>query len=264
MCLYLILGVLCYSTTFTFAGIQRVEAIAQHETLNSPGKEVYFLPEELGIMNLASGSGQQQSVSLQLVEELIITVIDQFDNPIPDLVISFELVATPNAAQGMRMFPRHDQSLGKATPGTEALSVPVVSSTTDSLGQAAINFVVGDRPGDYIIMATSPTINSIEFIVTGLPDSYTLRQNYPNPFNPSTNIVFDLPVESIVKLTVYDMLGRRVATLSDGTLPMGLHVVELNAGALGMASGMYIYRLEALGISTNSRFVTTKKMLFIK
>jgi len=124
--------------------------------------------------------------------------------------------------------------------------------------------VLGNRAGDYIIQATSPGLSPVEFVVTALPNIYTLHQNYPNPFNPSTRILFDLPVESVVSLTLYDLLGRRVAVLANGTLQTGLHSVELNAGALGLATGVYVYRLEALGISTGSQFVTTRKMMYVK
>ena len=74
------------------------------------------------------------------------------------------------------------------------------------------------------------------------PDAYELRQNYPNPFNPSTTISFGMPEDGPVRLTVYDMLGRQMATLVDGFVVAGRHEVRFDAG--GLASGMYLYRLE--------------------
>jgi hypothetical protein len=91
----------------------------------------------------------------------------------------------------------------------------------------------------------------------GTPRVFSLEQNYPNPFNPSTNIRFSLPQTSNVTLVVYDMLGRRVATLLDGEqMNAANHTVKFDASA--MASGMYIYRLEA------GSFVSTRKMMLIK
>ena len=91
----------------------------------------------------------------------------------------------------------------------------------------------------------------------GVPARFALEQNYPNPFNPSTNIKFALPKASEVTLTVYDMLGRKVATLLNGKqMKAANHTVQFNASAL--ASGMYIYRLEA------GSFVSTRKMMLIK
>ena len=91
----------------------------------------------------------------------------------------------------------------------------------------------------------------------GVPQKFALEQNYPNPFNPSTNIRFALPKSSAVTLVIYDMLGRKVATLIDGTqMKAANHTVRFDAAAL--ASGMYIYRLEA------GSFVSTRKMMLIK
>lgn len=89
-----------------------------------------------------------------------------------------------------------------------------------------------------------------------IPDGFTLYQNYPNPFNPSTNISFDLPKESNVTLKVYNILGEEVATLVNTVMPAGHQVVEFNTSNL--ASGMYVYRLQA------GSFVQTKKMLLMK
>ncbi len=91
---------------------------------------------------------------------------------------------------------------------------------------------------------------------TTLPNNITLFQNYPNPFNPSTVISFQLPVSSSVKLAVFDMLGRKIATLVDGKSPAGLQEVTFNAQ--GLASGMYFYRLETNG------FTLTKHLTIIK
>lgn len=91
---------------------------------------------------------------------------------------------------------------------------------------------------------------------SGLPTEFALEQNYPNPFNPSTQIRFALPVDSKVRLTVYDMLGREVAVLVDGVRPAGRHAVTLDASR--QASGIYLYRLEA-GTTT-----FTRKMTLIK
>ncbi len=91
---------------------------------------------------------------------------------------------------------------------------------------------------------------------TSQPDKFTLSQNYPNPFNPSTNINFTLPKTTDVQLTVYSMLGQKVATLVNSTLTAGEHSVSWDAQ--DMASGLYIYRIEA------GDFSQTKKMILMK
>lgn len=79
---------------------------------------------------------------------------------------------------------------------------------------------------------------------------------YPNPFNPSTNINFTLPSRTEVSLKVFDMLGREVAELVRGNLEAGTHSAVFNASHL--ASGMYIYRLQA------GQVLITKEMMLIK
>ncbi|HLP15782.1 MAG TPA: T9SS type A sorting domain-containing protein [Bacteroidota bacterium] len=77
------------------------------------------------------------------------------------------------------------------------------------------------------------------------PEMFRLQPNYPNPFNPSTTITYSLAERQQVTLRVYDVLGREVATLVKGEQAAGVHTVEFNA--VGSASGMYVYRLEAGG-----------------
>lgn len=89
-----------------------------------------------------------------------------------------------------------------------------------------------------------------------LPRSLTLQQNYPNPFNPSTNIRFNLPGASDVQLEVYDLLGRNVATLVNGTLPAGQHEVSFDASDL--TSGLYLYTITT-GSQRISRTMTLIK-----
>ena len=90
-----------------------------------------------------------------------------------------------------------------------------------------------------------------------LPEGYALNQNYPNPFNPSTTITFSLPQVSDVRLTVFNALGQKVATvLNNQRFTSGMHSVNFDASRL--ASGVYIYRLEA------NTFTADRKMVLIK
>ena len=85
---------------------------------------------------------------------------------------------------------------------------------------------------------------------------YTLFQNYPNPFNPSTTIKFQIPNDGFVTLKVYDIIGNEVTTLINEQKPQGRYEVNFNASSL--ASGVYIYKLQA------GSFADTKKMLLLK
>jgi hypothetical protein len=91
---------------------------------------------------------------------------------------------------------------------------------------------------------------------TSVISSYRLNQNYPNPFNPSTSITFELPKTENVKLTVYNILGKQVAELVNGKLGQGLQTVRFDA--TNFASGVYIYKLQAGGMTF------AKKMMLLK
>ena len=79
----------------------------------------------------------------------------------------------------------------------------------------------------------------------GLPDAPLFLAAYPNPFRGRATFRYALPASGRVTMTVYDMLGREVATLIDGVLPAGTHTVHFEAPHL--ASGVYVYRLETTG-----------------
>jgi hypothetical protein len=90
-----------------------------------------------------------------------------------------------------------------------------------------------------------------------------LQQNYPNPFsasgtfgNPATNIGYALPRSMHVRLVVYDVLGRQVATLVEARQPAGSYSVRFDANGLG--TGLYFYRLET------ESFTKVRKMLLKK
>lgn len=132
-----------------------------------------------------------------------------------------------------------------------------VSDGSDTLGVRGAYGNFGDdwEPIYRVLTLERGTItsNDEEF---GTPMNFVLEQNYPNPFNPSTTIKFALPTTSNVTLTVYNMLGQKVSTLINDKMNAGFHSVPFDASNL--ASGMYIYRIEA------ASFSSVKKMLLIK
>ncbi len=90
---------------------------------------------------------------------------------------------------------------------------------------------------------------------------YFLSQNYPNPFNLTTTISYSLQTGSRITLKIYDMLDRGVATLAIGTQSEGNYIVTFDGSKL--ASGVYLYRLDALGMN-GEQFTDTKRMVLIK
>jgi hypothetical protein len=96
-----------------------------------------------------------------------------------------------------------------------------------------------------------------------IPKSFFLEQNYPNPFNPVTSIKFALPKASMVKLVIYDLLGKEVAALVNEMRQPGIYNEMFDASNL--ASGVYFYKIDVrqAGSSTGD-FTDVKKMVLIK
>lgn len=95
--------------------------------------------------------------------------------------------------------------------------------------------------------------------VTGnnnIPLVYSLEQNYPNPFNPATVIKYQIPKASNVKISIFDILGKEVASLINGRVEAGYHQVEFDGS--NFASGLYLYKIVAEG------FTDVKKMILVK
>ncbi|HBZ37173.1 MAG TPA: hypothetical protein DEO59_01430, partial [Balneola sp.] len=105
-------------------------------------------------------------------------------------------------------------------------------------GQPSTGFILFD---DLRAVEMGLATSNEDELLADIPSDIKLDQNYPNPFNPSTNITFGLPQNSKVDITVYDMLGRKVATVFAGTKPQGFHSVQFDASNL--SSGIYIYQL---------------------
>jgi len=105
-------------------------------------------------------------------------------------------------------------------------------------------------------VSDDPIIAGINNISSEIPDDFSLSQNYPNPFNPMTKIKFQVPNSGFVKLVVFDMLGKEVATLVNEELNVGTYDYEWSG--INLPSGIYFYRLEA------GHFNLTKKMILIK
>jgi hypothetical protein len=121
-------------------------------------------------------------------------------------------------------------------------------------GQTAIAGSFSNAPGALQKFITGPV--SIDRPTVEIAEGFALSQNYPNPFNPNTTISFTIPVSERVQLSVYNVLGQRVATLVNDVMPAGTHSVNFNAANL--ASGVYIYQIQT------GSYVNSRTMMLIK
>ncbi len=90
----------------------------------------------------------------------------------------------------------------------------------------------------------------------GIPQQFALAQNFPNPFNPGTTIRFELPEAANVNLSVFNLLGEKVAEVLNRELPAGTHQTTWEAGNL--PGGVYFYQLQT------PKFTATRKMILLK
>ncbi|HEX2788542.1 MAG TPA: M12 family metallo-peptidase [Ignavibacteria bacterium] len=125
----------------------------------------------------------------------------------------------------------------------------------------------GPLPGDTI----RRWYNSAPCLTTVLnsseaPSTFALTQNTPNPFNPTTNFKFSLPVNSVVTLKIYDMVGREIVSLiNNQTFGPGTYGYQFNSAGFNLSSGVYFYRLIAQKSDDNSVvFSDIKKMVLLK
>ena len=99
-------------------------------------------------------------------------------------------------------------------------------------------------------------------VAVDLPVQFQLAQNYPNPFNPSTTIHYVLPVQSAVRLIVYNVLGQSVKELVNAGQDAGSWFMTWNPAA---PSGVYFYRILAVPVNDPSKqYAETRKMLLVK
>ena len=127
-------------------------------------------------------------------------------------------------------------------------------TSADSTGiDSVVNITMMNPLTETARWTTTVGINQISSVV---PDKFNLYNNYPNPFNPSTVIKFDVAKTQMVKLTVYDMLGKEVANLVNDNLSPGSYSVNFDGS--NVSSGMYFYRIETNGYSQTMRMILVK------
>ena len=156
------------------------------------------------------------------------------------------------------------------TTGTARIDPTPVSSDLVSMKTAPIM----SQNGNNLLVAWSETrtpgngydvygrifavdkLTPVKSIDARVPSRFTLYQNYPNPFNPSTTISYDIPIKAHVTVTIYNVLGEKIATLVDGVKNPGSYLTVFNGSRF--ASGVYFCRLTA------GEYTFTRKLMMLK
>ncbi|MDR3668943.1 MAG: T9SS type A sorting domain-containing protein [Ignavibacteriaceae bacterium] len=138
-----------------------------------------------------------------------------------------------------------------------------IQQLPNNIGHLYYKLTAEDKTGH-----VSSSSNEISVILSSTDNyysivhAYKLFQNYPNPFNPSTIISFNLKDKGYVKLMVYDIIGKLIKVLVNETKESGYYETEFNAK--GLASGIYLYRLEVIGKGNIPVYSDLKKCILIK
>ena len=139
--------------------------------------------------------------------------------------------------------------VSSSLPMDSTYKILITSISNISLNDSSDNtFII--QPG---VTGISETTNLIK--------DYSLFQNYPNPFNPSTIIRYSIPVDGMVSIDVFNVIGQKITSLENSVKKAGEYEVQWNAANL--PSGMYLYRITAAG-TDGKNFTMSKKMLLLK
>ena len=137
--------------------------------------------------------------------------------------------------------------------------------SNNSLALAYIDYIVTATDGEFNVVSDSGKflLNNVSLStqIDIKPEIFSLHQNYPNPFNPSTTIAYDLPIASIVNITIYDMMGRKIKTLVNEYEAAGFKYTQWdgrNDKNESVSAGLYVYLLQT------EKFMQNRKMIFLK
>lgn len=168
----------------------------------------------------------------------------------------------------------------KATDDPDIIFYRVYKSLLAGFAPSALNLIVESEeysffdatvtPGNYYYKVSAlddafnesfteelhVLITGIESDLNGIPTEFVVHQNYPNPFNPVTTLRYGLPESANVTISVYDILGKRIATLTEGYKEAGYHKVDFDGS--NMSSGIYFYQVES------GKFREIRKMILMK
>ena len=255
---------------------------AGHFTITAPAANA---PKETPVNELASlsritvkdGMAREQSLYL-----------GSADNAQPSLAAKYEL--PPAAPEGsfdarfatqrmVEIYPSGKLGSGEVAyplliqPSTGSGSVVKISWSISASGTGNKQLVLASQDGKLLgvlngqgnvsvdLATTRPVIKVTEGV--SVPKVFALSRNYPNPFNPTTHFTVEIPKSAVVEVSVFDILGRKIATLMNGEQEAGYHLMEWNgkdSQNMTVPSGMYFVRMSA----RDEQFSAIQKMMFLK
>ncbi len=253
----------------------------------SPETKIYEGDADWGILNRLTAPSNSSLANVEFYYggdnstgdgSFKIKIYDDGDNKPGNLLLNSNPLTPPSGVQDF-WYPISTSSLNLNVSGDfyvgifyDGTNQPMIGADTtvinerawewDNLQQTWVPLNSSSYfPVTVLMRATVNTLTAVHEINNKIPEDFILSQNYPNPFNPSTTIGYALPKQSNVRLKVYDILGKEVASLVDETQSAGTYKVQwkgLNNKGENLTSGIYLYKLSVDGKSFS------RKMLFVK
>jgi hypothetical protein len=261
-------GIYIYNSTGTLlntlsvvTGVRSVYELPNGHLLTTSGTSLYELDENTGaiIRTIATGLSFQY-ISLFDYSVIPVELTSFSANVAGSSIVLNWLTATEFNNSGFQVERSVDnKSFTQVAfvPGYGTTTEPKSYSYTDNSVVSGVYYYrlkQIDLDGSY---AYSDVVEAD----IGLPLEFALDQNYPNPFNPSTSIQFSIPVDAKVKISVYNILGKKVSEIVSTSYSAGTHRLDYNASSL--TSGIYLYTVEAIG-NNGLNYTATKKMTLLK
>ncbi|MBN1634691.1 MAG: T9SS type A sorting domain-containing protein [Ignavibacteria bacterium] len=218
---------------------------------DSPWRISYLRTTNWGNFNEATYGGPLGSAYNQNYQPEIVGVRGSITS-----YLTFNTIAATDSLQYYRIANGNTRLSGRMNSVT-SMSGIIGSKPGFRFVSADTCFAIYCPTGPYDVWAASGCSGAlINIKELGVPVQYALHQNYPNPFNPVTSIKFDIPINGFVNLEVYDVLGKKVATIINEVKTAGSYRVDFNATDL--TSGIYFYRI------TSGDYTEIRKMILMK
>jgi Secretion system C-terminal sorting domain len=224
-------------------GITRLNDITSSVVVNAGVGE--FAPVDVTTAEIGNGGANREAYESVLVRVTNLTVT----NPFPDSPSNFGEFTVSDGTGDLRIDDTFSAFSGQGNDTTYALDQHIDEIT----GMGYFSF--GNAK---LIPRDSNDVSIVTAIETSevLPNKFLLNQNYPNPFNPTTQIKYQIALNTNVKFVIYDAIGREVKRIINQQQAPGAYTIHIDASSL--SSGVYFYRLET------KQFTQTRKMLLIK
>lgn len=249
---------------------QIIDSLVAHDVQNNPTVRQYGITDNIGggrtagytgvncinYKNHMLGTTFTVQGNILLGQQILDSMFARFTNT--NGTFAEKLMA---ALQGAKVIGADTRCLSRGTSTISAF-IRVAKPTDPPSGPYWLDLNVNNTapqhdPIDSLqILFNNWLINGISNNQNIYPETFELFQNYPNPFNPNTIITFDIAKLTNVKLAVYDLSGKEVAVLAENMFHRGEYSVSFDAS--GLASGVYLYKLQT------DDFSATKRMILVK